>query len=424
VDHQAPVSGERPVPASGAHRAGRLLAPAVVTGILALTLWPIANTPGFEDDSLSVRLGLADAVRNVLLFVPLGIALARRGHGLLTVMLLATALSGCIELAQVQIPGRYGNLFDIASNLVGAGLGVLLLRSAPGWLVPTPRAAARLSVAWAAAVVAALLATGLLLQPALPSLDYYAGWTPRLGHLEAYRGRVESARLGELALPSGRLPDSAEARRLWLGGAPLRLRVLPGARVASLAPLFTLHDAARREVLLVGAERGDLVLRVRTQAQAVSLDRPGMRWPGALETLRPGEPVTLEARREGNGWCLTLGARSACPLGFTAGSGWRLVWFPHGLPAEWAPSLNAAWLALLFLPLGLWFRWRPGPLLALPLAVVGLVWLAPGAGLLATPWAELAAAGAGFVLGALLRALLAGRTTRAGYDPSWICSAK
>jgi hypothetical protein len=397
-----PEIGRKP---AGAGRTGALAVGAVAALILVLTLWPLGSKPSFTDDQTFLRFGLADAVRNLILFLPLGIALALRGTGFAGVALRATLLSAAIELAQVAIPGRYRNVWDVVSNAGGALLGAALLRTAKRWLWPGRSLATRLALAGSAFVATLLLGTGLLLSPALPFTEYAAGWTLDLDPLAHYTGRVISATLGEEPLPNGRLARSEQVRRLWLEGAPLHLEVVAGGRTASLAPIFTLHDSAHREVLLVGAERGDLVLRVRTRAQAVSLDRPGLRWADALDDVREGDPLTIAARREGNGWCLSLGDRSACPLGFTAGSGWRLLWFPQSLPTEAAPWLNAVWLAALFVPLGLWLRANAGSALAVAIAV-GALFATPLVGLLPTPPAELAASLAGMALGAALRPLL------------------
>lgn len=389
-------------------RSGALALVAAVTSILVLTLWPIAPRYGAAAGRLSLRFGLADSVRNVLLFLPLGMALAFRGASAAGIALRAAVLSATIELAQTQIPGRYGNAADLASNVVGALAGAGVLRTASHWLWPTRQAAIRLGLAWSAFVVGVLLATGVLLTPALPQSEYYAGWTLDLGHLHRYTGRVTSAALGGTPLPNGKLDRSGEVRRLWLSGAPLRVAAIAGERTSSLAPIFTIHDAQRREILLLGAERGDLVLRVRTRAQAVSLDRPALRWTGVLDQVHAGEPVVIGAWRDGNGWCLSLDDRSLCPLGFTAGSGWRLVWFPQSLAPAAAPWLSAVWLAALFLPIGLWLRATKRSVAAAGLA--GLALLAtPLAGLLSPPLAELAACAAGAGLGAVLRTLIGNR---------------
>jgi VanZ family protein len=395
----------------GTKRTSGLALALVLVAILVLTLWPLGPKPGLDDDRLSMRFALADFLRNVMLFLPLGIALSARGYSVLGAVLRGILLSACIELAQVEIPGRFGNLSDVMSNSVGALLGVILHRTSSSWLWAGRRGAERLALGWSVVAAAAVLGAGLLLQPSLPDTEYFAGWTLELGNFELYSGRIQAVSLGTEPLPNGRLGNSAEVRALWLAGTPLRVEAHAGAPTTSLAPIFTIHDVAHREILLIGAERGDLVLRVRTWAQAVSLDRPALRWPGILDDVKEGQPITIGARRDGNGWCLTLGDRSACPLGFTAGSGWRLLWFPHLLPAEAAPWFNCAWLALLFLPLGLWLRFTPAGALACAIAASSL-FAAPLAGLLPTPPFEIAGAAGGFLLGAVLQPLLARRRPR------------
>jgi hypothetical protein len=147
----------------------------------------------------------------------------------------------------------------------------------------------------------------------------------------------------------------------------------------------------------------------------VSLDRPALRWPGVLDGVREGAPLRIGARHEGNGWCLWLGPRSACPLGFTVGSGWRLVWFPQALPARAAPWLNGAWLALLFLPIGFWLRGGFPAALALALPA-GALLAAPLVGLLPTPPTELGAAVLGLGVGIVLQPLLREIAPRGSID--------
>ncbi len=385
----------------------------VTSAILVLTLWPLGQQAGFADDRLSARFGLADAVRNVMLFIPLGAVLARRGMGAAGILLRAALLSAAIELAQVEIPGRYGNLADVASNVAGALIGTGLVRTAAIWARPGPRGATRLATAWSAAVAAVLLATGVLLGPALPDAVYTAGWTTAPGALAPYSGQVVSVALGGEPLPEGRVEHSDRFRHGWLGGETLRVEVIAGDRTASLAPIFSLRDGANREVLLLGAERGDLVLRMRTRAQAASVDRPALRWPGVLDDVRPGTPITIGAKREGSGWCLSLGDRSACPLGFGVGSGWRLVWFPQRLPSAAGPWMNAAWLAALFLPLGFWLRMDWGSVLAASIAT-GALLAAPRTGLLPPQTAEILACAWGAALGAVLRWALEASTRAPG----------
>lgn len=389
-------------------RPGGLLVGAVALAILAATLWPLGAKPDFHDDHLSFRVLPADFIRNVLLFLPFGVALARRGAGLLATGLVALVFSAAIELAQLVIPGRYANGADLGGNVAGAILGAAVQRSAPHWLWPGPRGADRLALAGAGTLAAVVIGTGLLVAPALPDAEYFAGLAPELGHMARYGGRVREAALGDLPLPDGRVEGSEQLRALWLSGATLRIDAEAGPPTDSLAPLLTLHDALHREVLVLGVDGDDLVVRGRNRAQVVGLDRPSLRFANALEGTKVGAPLTITARRDGHGFCIGLGARSACPLGFTAGSGWRLLWTPQGLPAPTRDWLNGLWLAAFALPIGLWLRPTSSGATALTVAGCALL-AAPLAGLLRTPSYELGAAAAGLLAGLALHAFLPGR---------------
>ena len=109
--------------------------------VLACTLFPFhfcAPDPPFRSvwDVLLIPIGpdtAPDVVENVLLFLPLGFAMAgyltHRGITTLAaitgVLLLSLSLSYSIEVLQLFMPGRFTSLTDVLSNTVGAGLGVL-----------------------------------------------------------------------------------------------------------------------------------------------------------------------------------------------------------------------------------------------------------------------------------------------------------
>ncbi len=75
--------------------------------------------------------GLAQAVGNVVLFMPLGLLLPSvvPGAGLRTVLLAGLALSLGIEFAQWRMGvGRQADIDDVWLNVTGAGIGYLLRR--------------------------------------------------------------------------------------------------------------------------------------------------------------------------------------------------------------------------------------------------------------------------------------------------------
>jgi hypothetical protein len=349
--------------------------------------------------------GASDVLLNVILYVPIGVAVALCGWRRPVFLLAPLLLSVSIECAQRWIPGRDPSLGDVVFNTLGAACGMLVVRSSRLWLCPPGRVRLVLAAAAGAAALVVLAATGFLLEPAFPRTAYWVQWTPDLGHLAQYQGRVLSASLGPLALPSGRVPGSERVRELLLARAPLRARAVAGPRVSALAPLVSIVDEHSREIFLVGPDRDDLVLRYRTRAATVGLDQPDVRAEEMVREVAPADSLRIEVRADGDGFCLVVNGRAACGRGFTLGRGWALLYYPESFPPWLRTMLDDAWLAGLLVPLGFWIDGR-GLRVALIAAVIAALWVVPRvAGLLPTSAGELAGAVVGFCLGLALRRL-------------------
>jgi glycopeptide antibiotics resistance protein len=95
------------------------------------------------ESPLRVR-GRADAIGNVLLFVPWGFLLAiwenRRGMSfvgaLVTCLLSAAALSASVEFTQLFAPTRFASVIDVATNTLGSVAGFLAGWPAARWIRP------------------------------------------------------------------------------------------------------------------------------------------------------------------------------------------------------------------------------------------------------------------------------------------------
>src|SRR5438874_8314278 len=223
------------------HARTRFLAAALLP-ILIATLWPF---PGHEPEGFISCIacgdnGTSDVLLNILLFAPLGAALALHLRSIPRCALSAALLSAAIELAQLYIPGRDSSLGDVLSNTLGGTLGALVTRAAVLWLLPSAGRAAGLARTAALAAAAVCWATGLLLTPTFPDARYYGQWTPSLAHLERYRGRVLDATLSGLRITPGPIPDSRLARERLAAaqGFSLHVRGVAGPRTSALAPLF------------------------------------------------------------------------------------------------------------------------------------------------------------------------------------------
>ena len=204
-------------------------------------------------------------------------------------------------------------------------------------------------------------------------LQLYADGRSVMRRLRWYPSRVTSATLDGLTLPSGLAVESRQLRDGLLAGAPLRIRILAAPPPLTMAPLVTLHDAVRNEILLVAVEGEDVVVRLRTRATAAELDNPMLRAQSVLHGLQAGDPLTLTIWRPGRRYCVEVNARSTCDLGFSLGKGWAVFAYSQ-IPPGWPHAvLNAMWMAALLFPFGYWLRRRWESLLAAMVVTVGSV---------------------------------------------------
>jgi hypothetical protein len=386
---------------SGRQRAARWGFAAALVVILGLTLTPASEgapracfTCMFADDG-----GLADAIANVMLFVPLGIALALNDQRGWRPIAFGGLLSLAIEMTQNFIPGRDPSLRDVLTNALGAGAGQWLVARSP-WLVSDARRAAQLSLAWSVVTVCCFGLTAVLLAPAFPATVYMARWAPDQA---AYEGRVLSASVGPLALPPQRLEDPDHVRASLLSGDPLEILATAGPAVREFKSLFRIRDDRHHELVELGPDRADLVLYYQTRAETWHLERQAVRLPGAFEGIGLGDTLRVRAWRQHGGVCLRLNDNRVCPTGFTVGSGWSLLWSPEHLPSWLRWTMGVAWLGAFFVPLGFWSRRRPESFAGLGLGLVGITVLPPVIGLLATPASQVSGAVGGCLLGLLFR---------------------
>ena len=377
------------------------LATVALGAILCVTLVPTSDpdTGTFNWCLLCGEFGLSDLVANVALFVPAAFALRLAGvPGSKTIGGLFL-LSVAIELAQLWIPGRESTLGDVVSNTLGAAAGLGL-----AWWWPRRRRSGLAAGAAAVTVAAAIAAIGVAVQPRLPATTYFGQWTADLGMYEWYRGAVVSAEIGGMPLPSWRLTDSRAIRERLLAGEPLRIRATAGPRTRDLAPLFSIFDQDRREVLLVGPDRNDLVLHLRTRASDMLLHQPDVRWRGALSAVGPGDRFALEVRRAGRGFCVTLNDRERCSLEHHIGEAWELLQpIPHAPPWIHA-TLDCVPLILAGLVIGLLLPHRRSGYLAVGFVVASVIGLPPLVGLGGTPPLGIAALLVATVAGGFVRA--------------------
>jgi hypothetical protein len=98
-------------------------APVLIALILIVTVIPLRVRPPAQI-SISYKVDTEDVVRNIILFIPPGIALAR--SGIARVSLYAMLLSVAVEAFQLLLPNRHSSPVDIITNVTGALAGALL----------------------------------------------------------------------------------------------------------------------------------------------------------------------------------------------------------------------------------------------------------------------------------------------------------
>jgi len=341
-------------------RGGRNLAhtavPLVLVAILAATLTPTGGaTHGL---SLPLDRALADALLNVALFAPLGAALAVTGRATRRVVLLCAMLSIAIETAQFVIPGRYPSVLDVMTNVAGGMVGAFLVRTASQWLRPGPSLARMLTACAGIAALGVPILSLVLLSPSETDGTYFGQWTPELEQFERYRGRVIAVALGDETIPPGPHPRSRALERLLHDGAPLRVDAVAGPAPGRLADLFSIYDGEERELVVVGIDGDDLVLRRRTRSVGAGLESPGLRVRHILRDVAPGDTMRIAIARASRGYCVQLNTARECDLGFSPGEGWRLLVSPARPPRAMVAILDLLWMAGLTLPFGYWSRAR------------------------------------------------------------------
>jgi len=378
----------------------------VVAAILLATLTPnpSAESGGWVSCFVCGDRGLADILVNIILFVPFGAALGAGSMAWWQIWIVGTAFSAALEYAQLFIPGRDSSLADVCTNSLGALVGGLVVRlflRACRRLQPPSLLEAGAASMFA---VATITATGLLLRPAFPPTTYWGQWTPALGHLAWYHGRVLRASLGDVFVPPTQLSASSRVRALLEAGAPLNVLALAGPPVPKLASLFSIADDQSAEIVFLGPDRGAWVFRSRTRAAAWDLDQPDLRVRGPVEGVRVGDTLDISVRHREHDVCVTVGRATRCGLGFTAGRGWAMLEYPRSWPDWLRALLDAVWLLGLWAPAGFygWSRW--GRLIVIGCAIGALGVLAPALGLLPTPPREWIGAAIGLVIGAASRA--------------------
>lgn len=348
-------------------RVGRILAGVSIAVILAATLTPQSGQA--ETDPLCVICGTfggVDAVLNVLLFLPLGLALALSGARTVYALLAMLVLSASIEVTQFFfISGRDATIGDVLTNFLGGALGFALATGYPIWRDPSRRAAAALCATWSAIWLAVQLISSFAFAPALPATHYYGQIARIFGNMATFGGQVLSATIDTVDVPNFGYAKSEQFRELLRKGAPVRATVIPAGPTSRIAPIVRIADEERQEIVLLGQDHSDLVFGIRTGAATLRLRPPVFAVREAFPSggdgarLQISDTLHLHARYAASGVEMRVDSRGATrqrDLAVYPALGWILVlpmrWYVEGTRSEIMFSL--IWLCAWTLPLGYW----------------------------------------------------------------------
>jgi hypothetical protein len=243
------------------------LAPAIAL-IVAATMVPT----GLRHPSLAYIQNYFDGtdfVNNVILYMPLGIALG--GTSLLRAFLYGLCLSTCAEVLQLGYVDRIPSFLDIASNTCGAVIGYLmarpLLRSAHD-----PRSLRLYPPFAVAAIPIAILGTLALLHRPPPS--DFSNWSPAF-HLAAgneltgnrpWSGTISALAIYPFAMSPSQISDLAENTSMkWPAATAMVGPTQPTAFMTGIGrPLLSKQEELTLYHTLVSRSQLTLLVRMQT----------------------------------------------------------------------------------------------------------------------------------------------------------------
>jgi hypothetical protein len=318
-------------------------------------------------------LWLTDAISNVVLFAPFGIALSLRRWRWWQVMLVSAAFSLVVECLQsVGIPpSRSPATSDLVANSVGGLCGVWLVSLWHGLLHPTRAQARVLAVCWTLGVIAILTLTTLALGPRGGASNEVRFARSRFTYAPGFgffRGVVTAAtvngvpfandRNGPVIVQATGRPDSLHLAARITGREELRNR----------KPLLYVHTPDDTSAVAAIVQHGDdaeVLIARRAYDWGLALPSLVIRNAFAGRTLDDTRPLSLEARAMRDRIELTVQA-SHVPNGHAEARlllpptlGWAMIQTIVDTESRWAWPFLVCWLFVLLAPVG-WWSMRSG----------------------------------------------------------------
>lgn len=416
-----------PAPRRGRVALGRRLSTAAVAAIALATLLP-ASTRAAPEVSCIIcgSAGGADAVLNVLLFLPLGIGLALArlpGRRAIVAMCFFTI---AIESLQLIIPGRDASFGDVIANSVGGALGFVTGGHVEEIMRPGATLSRWLAIAWSVIWLVVQVVTAYGFVPSVPVSPYYGQIARDFGAgAPRFDGIVLGPMVGTEPIPDAPVAEPARFRTSLTrrAGAVFQAQVIPRSCSRGIAPIVRVAASGDVEILNASQLGRDFVYGIRTGAEVLRLQRVRFRLPDALASSCDAsvatDTISLQARYALSAVVLRATTRNSAVQEVNVpglSAGWRLVmpgqtYVEGGLLAAIA---GWVWMAVLIAPGAYWARstndakraMGPAAVASLlfggALAIGGLIGVPLFFGLPPTPWPDCLATLLGAAFGVLV----------------------
>jgi hypothetical protein len=299
-----------------------------------------------------------DVLLNVLLFVPLGIALHYAGLRLPFIAAAGLCVSVVIEALQLGfIAGRDASLSDLITNTLGVVLGGLLGATWRTLVFPRPSRALRHATVYGIAWATIWGASAALLHPDPRPGQYYGQWAHDFDdNRTQWRGAVSDVRLNGIPVPDGLVPDEPLRDALEGGKFTLELHGISGPQPHKVAQIFGLASS-QSEIFVEWTQYGrDLRFMIRHGPSLLRLRSPILRFDAAAPA-DSGLAIHLIVRERAG----TLSAEVRTPsdtviathalspsLNWTFALPFTYRW---GSETRWGTML---WVLVTLMPLGYW----------------------------------------------------------------------
>ena len=123
---------------------------AAVLGYIVLLIFLLTWNPFYlalpGELNFSLRIGPRDAIRNIILFLPVGFLYRLMQGRISAAILLGFAISSVAEVVQLFMPARTPSFIDLGTNTLGAWLGVVLHDLVASRIAMSPRIVGRLAL--------------------------------------------------------------------------------------------------------------------------------------------------------------------------------------------------------------------------------------------------------------------------------------